>query len=221
MAAVSDRAKQNQKDYQRRWYEANKERVAKLGKKRYEEKKGEIKEWHKNNYLKNKGSIDERSKAYYTENREKILKQQKDNYDPEKRRDYYYKNRDHILKQKKEYQPIANKRRRERKLHDPVYKLSTRYRCRLAEILKGKGVYKSKSAEVFLGCTYAHLKDHLESKFKDGMIWSNYGTLWEMDHIFPLSWCDTEEELFIYSHYSNIQPLLASENRNKSNRYIG
>jgi hypothetical protein len=52
------------------------------------------------------------------------------------------------------------------------------------------------------------------------MSWNNMNE-WHLDHIVPLSWCDTNEELFIYSHYSNIQPLFAIDNLKKSDNYIG
>ena len=42
------------------------------------------------------------------------------------------------------------------------------------------------------------------------MNWDNYGKMWEIDHIFPLSRGGS-------FHYTNTQPLTILENRTKSN----
>ncbi len=50
------------------------------------------------------------------------------------------------------------------------------------------------------------------------MSWDNYGINgWELDHIYPLSRFDLskESEQKIACHWSNQQPLWASENRSK------
>ena len=62
---------------------------------------------------------------------------------------------------------------------------------------------------------------YIESKFKEGMTWENYGT-WHLDHIYPCSKFDLtkEEEQRICFHYSNLQPLWASQNMSKSNEII-
>lgn len=59
-------------------------------------------------------------------------------------------------------------------------------------------------------------KKNLESKFQSCMSWSNYSE-WHIDHIFPLSKFDltNREELVKACHYSNLQPLWASENLSK------
>ena len=51
----------------------------------------------------------------------------------------------------------------------------------------------------------------------DEMKWNNI----ELDHVRPLSSFDLKdyEQLKEASHYSNIQPLLAKDNRIKSNNY--
>lgn len=66
---------------------------------------------------------------------------------------------------------------------------------------------------------------HLESQFRDGMTWDNYGSYWHIDHIRPKSWFvyETAEDEEFKKCWSleNLQPLTASENRSKSNRYEG
>jgi hypothetical protein len=41
-----------------------------------------------------------------------------------------------------------------------------------------------------------------------------------IDHIIPLSFAKTEEELYILCHYTNLQPLWAEENLKKSNKIL-
>ena len=40
-----------------------------------------------------------------------------------------------------------------------------------------------------VGCTIDELKQHLESKFKKGMSWNNYGK-WHVDHVVPVDFFD-------------------------------
>ncbi len=69
--------------------------------------------------------------------------------------------------------------------------------------------------------SFDDLKKHLESKFKPGMSWTNYGQ-WHIDHIIPIS-------AFNYQVYDdadfkrcwelkNLQPLWALENITKNDR---
>lgn len=62
------------------------------------------------------------------------------------------------------------------------------------------------------------LKQYLESQFDDKMNWDNYGSYWHVDHIKPVSLCDTFAEAW---QLSNLQPLEATKNLSKGNRYIG
>ena len=64
-----------------------------------------------------------------------------------------------------------------------------------------------------LGCTYGELKKHMESQFKDGMTWENYGREgWHIDHIMPLSKGGS-------NHYTNLQPLWAADNISKGAKW--
>lgn len=71
----------------------------------------------------------------------------------------------------------------------------------------------------YLGCSLEFFKNYLESKFKEGMTWNNYGLYgWHIDHIIPLCHAKTEDELYELSHYTNLQPLWASENLSKNGK---
>jgi hypothetical protein len=74
------------------------------------------------------------------------------------------------------------------------------------------------SSKELLGCTAEELKVYIESKFKPGMTWENYGREgWHIDHVkacanFDLTNPAQQRECF---HYTNLQPLWAQENRKK------
>ena len=54
------------------------------------------------------------------------------------------------------------------------------------------------------------------------MSWENHGTLWHIDHIFPLSkinW-DNLEEIEKYCHFTNLRPILIEDNLTKSNKIL-
>ena len=65
------------------------------------------------------------------------------------------------------------------------------------------------------------MKVHIENQFKDGMNWDNYGD-WHIDHIIPLKYDNPSlDEVIERLHYTNTQPLSASDNKAKGNRFIG
>lgn len=109
------------------------------------------------------------------------------------------------------------------RLCNPLGYLLNNVRSRIYSAMKHM---KSKRSLEYLGCDIQTYRNHLENQFKDGMSWSNYG-LWHIDHIIPLkySMCKmiklTPEVIEQRLHYTNTQPLWASENIRKSNRYIG
>jgi len=76
---------------------------------------------------------------------------------------------------------------------------------------------------VRIGCTAEAFRDYIESKFQEGMSWSNYGGKngWVLDHIKPLCRFDlsTDEEINKASHYSNVQPLWPYQNSAKRDYY--
>jgi len=56
----------------------------------------------------------------------------------------------------------------------------------------------------------------------EGMSWDNYGTDWQIDHIIPIKYDNPSlEDVIERLHYTNTQPLHATENMAKGNRYVG
>ena len=112
----------------------------------------------------------------------------------------------------------------ERKKHNlktnPKFRIDRRMSKNISRQLKASK--NGRSWKDLLGYTVEDLLSHLEKSFRDGMTWDNYGRVWHIDHIIPKSF-------FIYDNYeseqfkacwslSNLQPLLAEENRKKNNK---
>jgi hypothetical protein len=145
--------------------------------------------------------------------------------------DYFYKNpktkngtssrcKNCNKKWDREHRFNINKYKKERYYNDIKYRITVLLRSRVGQaIKKGKGVKFKKTMEL-VGCDLESLKKHLESLFVDGMTWDNCGE-WHIDHIRPCSSFDLtkESEQKICFHYSNLQPLWATENLKKSDSY--
>lgn len=80
---------------------------------------------------------------------------------------------------------------------------------------------KSKRSQELIGCTIAHLRQHLERHFKPGMTWDNHSFEgWHIDHIRPLATFDLSdpEQCRQAFHFTNLQPLWGKENLTKGAR---
>lgn len=168
-------------------------------------------------YINNKTRINEQSKQYYTLNREELLEKQtqygKNN--PEVRRKATAK----YLKSNPEY---YNNYRKHRYNKDPQFKLRIILGNRLNEVLKKSKTYKISNIIALLGCSLDEVKEYLEKQFTFDMNWENHGIYWEVDHILPcdsfdLSDIEQQKQCF---HYTNLQPLIKTDNRIKSNKIV-
>lgn len=114
----------------------------------------------------------------------------------------------------KEQERIAERRQLKT---NPSRRVKKNLRDRLRIALKVKKWFKTTSFYQYIGCSQEELKKHLEIQFKEGMTWENYGQ-WHIDHIIPLSVAKTPEEMHKLCHFTNLQPLWAQDNINKSNK---
>jgi len=111
---------------------------------------------------------------------------------------------------------------RKRYLTDPGFRLkcnvSRMIRGRLRQRLSGKG---GKGTFKILPYSVDDLIYHLESNFKLGMSWENYGD-WEIDHIVPDCRFDyhspTDDVFQKCWALENLQPLWAADNLSKGGR---
>ena len=111
--------------------------------------------------------------------------------------------------------------KRERKKNDPTYRLKCNLSVSISKGLRRQGIKRKPGrTKEFLGCSYAHLMDHLESLFQPGMTRENYGSVWHDDHVVPrAAFGGTREELMIVNWYKNMQPMFAKENIAKGSKY--
>ncbi len=128
----------------------------------------------------------------------------------ERRKRWRLKNQEKVRKYHREYA----KAKRDR---DVSFRLGVNIRNRVIWVIRhGSGV-KSLKTEALIGCKFPFLFQYLESKFKPGMSWENYGKFWEVDHIIPCAaydLTDLDQQLACF-HYSNLQPLSVFDNRSK------
>lgn len=134
---------------------------------------------------------------------------------------YYQKNRSKVIKHQLEY--IKNNRekinsRHNNKYHSDInYKMKHNLKRRMNNAIKGH--FKDCSTLKLLGCNLETVRQHLESKFTEGMNWDNYGK-WHIDHIMPCASFDLSDpkqqrQCF---HYTNLQPLWAKDNMQKKDK---
>lgn len=127
-----------------------------------------------------------------------------------KKNNYKYQKKYHKTTDKK-----FNERHRrlyQKRKDDPIFKKINNCRTNLYTLIKN-----GKCSEWFLntlGCFTDDFKDYLQSKFKDGMSWDNYGD-WEVDHIIPLFKAKSVEEVELLNNYTNLQPLWKIDNQKK------
>jgi hypothetical protein len=157
-------------------------------------------------------------KINYEKNKEIILKKNKNYID--KRKDWkkqYDKKRNEKLKEFRNKQRLDNYHKR--KIYDIDFRLRRSLRSRMYYAVKNG--YKCDKTMELIGCDINTLKNHLESKFTEGMSWSNYGKNgWEIDHIIPCSLFNLTNDLDQKEcfNYLNLQPLWMLDNILKSNK---
>lgn len=192
----------NKKEYQKNWRKQNKYKIIK---------------YKKEFYLKNKEKISKTLKKYYIRNRKKLLKYQKE-YRQKNIVKILKKQKKHRERNKKYYKEYGKKYKNNRRKRDIGFKILCNLRTRLWDALKSSN--KSKSTVKLLGCSVKQLRQRLESKFKKGMTWRNYGKGWEIDHIIPCASFDLSKksEQCKCFNYTNLQPLTIKENRSKGGK---
>lgn len=108
-----------------------------------------------------------------------------------------------------------------RKLANPQFRIARNHRARIYYLVRRGLMTKTQASLKYFGCTSEQLKQHLESQFKPGMTWENYGKVWHVDHKTPLGGktfdLTNTRDCEIAFHWSNLQPLFAKENLRKSN----
>ena len=168
-------------------------------------------------YQDNKDIMLSRVKKHYHDNKEKNLDKLR-----KRSKEYYENNKKNRLEYSKIYRKNNHNKRNEyvknRKLTDPIYRISSIVRNRIRTFLKLKNITKNNPTFNIIGCSPEFLKEYLEKQFIEGMTWELMGQHIHIDHIIPLSSAKTEEEIYKLCHYTNLQPLWAEDNLKKSNK---
>ena len=128
--------------------------------------------------------------------------------------------REYRKKHKQLFAARSNEWKKKQLKTNSMYRLTERIRGQLNQAIRRKNFSKSKNTIQYLGIKTKYLKKYLEHKFQPGMSWENYGKVWHIDHIIPISVVDTskEENIKFVFHYRNLQPMFAKDNMRKSNK---
>lgn len=216
------------------WREANKEKLKEYQKKYYEENEEELKKYQKRRREENPEYDRQKSMEYRKNNLEKLREYDRQRRTEGKKKEsdkkYREKNKEKLSEQKAEWarknKDHINNKRKEYLRNNLMPRIHNRLSTTIRENLKKHFINKNnRSWESLVGYTTEELIAHLESLFKEGMTWDNYGSYWHIDHIRPKSWFlfeSTEDQAFKDCWaLSNLQPLEATENLRKNNRYEG
>ena len=167
------------------------------------------KTYRRKHYETNKEKEKIQNEKWKEENKDKI---------GERVKKYQNKNKDRINEYNRKYT-------KNRKLKDPLFKLTGNIRTLIYKSFKNNYYTKRSKTHELIGCSFEFLRTHIESLWEPWMSWSNYGSVngkpptgkyqcWDIDHIIPLTFAKTEEELLKLFHYINCQPLCSYINRN-------
>jgi hypothetical protein len=235
----------NKKEYSRKYYQRNREKLLEKAKEYSIKNREKILEYHKEHYQKNKNKrkqyqkeyiqlnsekIKSKKRKYYLKNKEKFARQRKLRYEQNKEKElrrnkeYRKNNWDKILenkriyKKKKIYRDYCKRKYRTDIKYNLDYKISNEIKRSLKNNKNGR------KWESLVGYTLDNLIEHLKQTIPKGYTWQDVlnGKL-HIDHIIPKS-------LFKYKipddsfkrcwALKNLQLLPAKENIMKSNKVL-
>ena len=202
--------------------------------------KNKMKKYQSGYLLKNKNKIYQKNKEWYNKNKDIRHQYCKKYYQNNKEKckqmtaNWTLNNKEKVRIRHKNYNQLnkeyINKRTvsyaKNRYKNDPIFKINMRMRYRLWEAIKSQNIkkdFKTGNITNLIGCSPIYLKQYIEFKFQPGMNWDNYGIFgWHIDHIKPCNNFDLtiEEERKKCFHYTNLQPLWASDNLSKGGKYL-
>lgn len=177
----------------------------------YRNNKDKCKARFKANYEAKKAERNRKTKEYYEENKEHLL---------QKCREYRKKNKEQIVAWRKSSKTMkAHRERQAKRLQTKQGKAEQFLRNSIHRIISNKNGEAS-----FSLCGYSknELIARIESTFKNGMRWSNYGE-WHIDHIVPISLLVKSgcEDPKVVNALSNLRAMWAKENIAKHNNFNG
>ena len=218
MAANPDKVK--------RWkhadYERHSENYKARAHKRWREKNNECRAYEAKRYQRDKAVIFGRHRDYVARNREKVLAWRRSYFKTARGRAVRLASDRRCVKRATAYKNAWAKIRRRTNMS---YAIEVRLRARMGLALrKYQAVPNGRvraSLKKLLGCTVSEARAYLQSKFLPGMSWENR-ELWHIDHIRPCAsfdLTDLEQQKQCF-HYTNLQPLWATDNHRKGAKTV-
>jgi hypothetical protein len=227
-----DKNKEKIKEKNKEYYEKNKTIISEKAKKYYEKTKLSIKREKKS-----EEEIKAQAKKYRVENKDKLRekylktpgikeKQSKAN------KKYREKNKDKLselkklwrLKNKEHIKEYKNDYSKNKRLNDPLYKLSGDIATMIRKSFYKNDFVKNIKTRDILGCDFIFFKEYIENQFEPWMNWSNHGKFngeysfgWDIDHIIELRTANTVDDIINLNHYTNLRPLDSKINRTDRN----
>jgi hypothetical protein len=186
--------------YFRNYYAANRAQLADYKNRYYVLNREKIVETHQRYRVANREKISQQYRQYVSANREKIA---------EYKRQYRDTNRESLAKRHREYH-------RMRRRTDPWFRMAANLRNRQSRFFKQTN--RSASMVRDLGCDREFFLHHIASQFTAGMTAENYGKVWHLDHIYPLSKAELIDrvQFLAVANWRNLRPMLGPENVQKS-----
>lgn len=176
-----------------------------------------------------------RDKKYYENNKEVIL---------EKNRERYYRN-SHKYKQNKEdraeqvpkpcksdsqglEEPAPKQSKNDSQdLQEPTPKPRRSASYRITSAAKARALHNLKGLKCFqvfelMACSKKELIKWLSYQLNGDQTLENFGSVWHMDHVIPVSFFDLSDwrEVEMCFHWSNIRPLNSKDNHKKASKII-
>lgn len=213
------------KDMVSKTYRDNKEEINKRKQKHYLENRDKLLAEQKVRWMKRKESDPIGYKAARDATRKKHIKAAQDrdkkyHLEHKERRNAY--TREYYNQNKKELNEKGRLYLIERRRGDEQYRMFVNLRRRMATAMQEN--YKRGKMIDLLGCSISDLKQFLETQFREGMTWGNYGrTGWHIDHVVPCASFDlsnTDQQKICFN-YRNLRPLWAKDNLVKGSRMEG
>lgn len=192
----------DEKEYQKKYYAANRERLHRQRQEWAARNRDRVKKSQLASRKRRRDVLNETSRVFYRANKAAKLAYQKT---------YRAANPEKVRENARRY-------RQKRLREDINFRLKHQLACRVKDALK-KGYKKAAKTEELLGACIPFVRTWLEAKFLPGMSWQNYGQ-WHIDHIRPcasFNLSDPEQQKICF-HYSNLQPLWAADNQRKGAR---
>lgn len=167
-------------------------------------------------YLKNRSRILLKHKSVDYKLKRKINRSKPNNKETTKEYNKMYREKNkEVIKVKRNFYL------RQKYKKDYLFKLKVCLHKQFHKAVECNGLNVNVILSKKLSYSTKELKQHIESQFKPGMSWSNYGVNgWHIDHKMPKSFASNESELIDLFRLDNLQPMWSKDNISKHNRVV-